>query len=98
MNEPLLFKAEQSLEAEDVQDWHFQQAAQLYIELQMVDRAIEIVQTNPQKLAERILELSINKPLCEKMGKRSRQIIENEFSIANCVAGVTAVYQEVLKA
>lgn len=36
--------AEQSLEAQDVQDWHFQQAAQLYIELQMVDRAIEIVQ------------------------------------------------------
>jgi glycosyltransferase involved in cell wall biosynthesis len=57
-----------------------------------------IPEKNPQKLAERILELSTNKPLCEKMGKRSRQIIENEFSIANCVAGVTAVYQEVLKA
>lgn len=44
--------AEQSLEAEDVQDWHFQQAAQLYIELQMVDRAIEIVQALSKRQPE----------------------------------------------
>jgi len=56
-----------------------------------------IPEKNAEKLAGRILDLASNKPLCEKMGKRSREMIEGEFSVVNCVEGVTAVYNEVLE-
>ena len=48
---------------------------------------------NPRKLAEKIVYLFDNPDEIARMGRRGREVIENEFSIENMVQGMLGVYR-----
>jgi glycosyltransferase involved in cell wall biosynthesis len=51
---------------------------------------------DPEALACRIVEIARNRELAQRMGKRSRTIIETRFTIDSMIASVAALYDEIL--
>jgi len=55
-----------------------------------------VKEKDPESLAERLQFLIDNPKVCEPMGQAGRQFVEEEFSLNQCAAVISSIYERVL--